>query len=191
VSDYGSPDSFGLGEAAVELAVQQALTAQFATMFPVSLAMPCFAAAPPSGWIFLQGQATPVDAPELLAFYGPTLPDGQGRGLVGVGPHADVNAVGANDGLPAAQRTPKHNSTKNGGVGLTGSIDGGSVDAFNPNAGSGTVGAPPGSGDRSIQHLAVDNGSLGVADTITVGPGGARPVDTIAYMAVNWAVPHR
>jgi len=191
VSDYASPDSFGLGEAAVQLAVQQALAAQLAAMFPVSLAMPCFDAAPPGGWIFLQGQATPGDAPELLAFYGPTLPDCQGRGLVGVGPHADVNAVGVNDGLPAAQRTPKHNSTKNGGAALTGSIDGGTVDAFNPNPSSGTVGAPPGSGDRSIQHLVVDNGSLAVADTISVGPGGARPVDTIAYTAVNWAVPHR
>ena len=40
-----------------------------------------------------------------------TLPDMQGRTIVGVGTHSDVSALGASDNLVASSRTPKHTHT--------------------------------------------------------------------------------
>jgi microcystin-dependent protein len=40
-----------------------------------------------------------------------TLPDMQGRTIVGVGTHSDVSALGASDNLAASSRTPKHTHT--------------------------------------------------------------------------------
>ncbi len=185
MSDYASPDSFGLGDAAIQQAVAAALASQLAAFFPVSFALPCFDTAAPAGWIFLTGQATPADAPELLAHYGATLPDMRGRTVVGVGPHADVDTLYDDDGLPAASRTPLHNSSVHEVPHTHGTPN---VDAFNHNPSSGNVGAPGGSGDRNLVNV---NGTGGGATGLTVGPGGVRPTDVVPYKAGNWAVPYR
>jgi len=39
------------------------------------------------------------------------VPDAAGRSLMGLGSNADVNAIGKNEGMTVAQRTPVHNST--------------------------------------------------------------------------------
>lgn len=45
-----------------------------------------------------------------------TLPDGQGRMLVGVGSHTDVNAVAKNEGKSVGGRRPVHNHSKTAGA---------------------------------------------------------------------------
>jgi len=73
-------------------------------------------AAVPAGWVLYDGTNLPASTgiyADLYAHLGNTLtkPDTQGRGTVGKGTHSDVSAVGVNDGLAVATRTPVHNST--------------------------------------------------------------------------------
>ena len=83
-------------------------------------------ALPPGGYLYCDGAAVSrVDYGALFALLweeglpfgagnGTTtfnLPDCRGRALVAVGAHADVNAIGDNDGLPEAFRTPRHSHT--------------------------------------------------------------------------------
>ncbi len=137
---------------------------------------------------------------DLFAIFGTTygagdgsttfnMPDVQGRGIVGKGTHASVNALGANEGIvTVANRTSKHNSTpvdpghthrvwtENNSPGNTQgfAFSGGGSNRF------------PGvvrTGDVTIPNV----GSTGVAETtgITVGPGGTLPIDTPAFLVLN------
>jgi hypothetical protein len=67
--------------------------------------------ADPAGgtWYICDGSAT-VGAP-LIALVGATLPDARGRALTMKGTHADVDAIGDNDGVTLASRRPKHNTS--------------------------------------------------------------------------------
>lgn len=79
------------------------------------------ASAAPDGWIEAEGQIlTQVAYGPLYDAIGTTyntggeaagefrVPDLRGRGLVGLGTHADVNALTDTDGLAVGSRTPKH-----------------------------------------------------------------------------------
>jgi len=73
-------------------------------------------AAVPTGWVLYDGANLPAATgiyADLYAHLGNTLtkPDTQGRHTVGKGTHSDVSAIGVNDGVALANRTPKHNST--------------------------------------------------------------------------------
>lgn len=78
-----------------------------------------YSAVVPTGWIAYNGTALPASTgiyADLYAALGNTTatPDTRGRTVVPLGTHADVNALGANDGAALANRTPKHNSTLSG-----------------------------------------------------------------------------
>lgn len=60
-------------------------------------------------WYLCDGRASPHA--NLTALVGANLPDSIGRSLVMKGTHADVNAIGKNDGVVAASRRPKHKHT--------------------------------------------------------------------------------
>jgi len=114
-------------------------------------------AAVPSGWVLYDGGTLPGSTgiyADLYAHLGNTTtkPDTRGRMEVGLGSHADVNAVGNNDGVTVANRRPKHrhtphthagNYSKSGGIDAAGSTgtftqgtiptaDGGSGNANDP-----------------------------------------------------------
>jgi len=76
-------------------------------------------AAVPTGWVLYDGGNLPASTgiyADLYAHLGNTLvkPDTQGRSTIGKGTHTDVDAIGDSDGLAAASRSPKHNTTVTG-----------------------------------------------------------------------------
>lgn len=73
-------------------------------------------AAVPTGWVLYDGGSLPAATgiyADLYAHLGNTLvkPDTRGRFTVAQGTNSDVSAMGANDGLAIASRSPKHNMT--------------------------------------------------------------------------------
>lgn len=95
---------------------------------PTGATMCWFTVTPPPGWLVCAGQAiSRVTYAALFALWGTAygvgdgsttfnLPDCQGRMPIGVGSHADVNALGKNDGVAVASRSPKHrHSVSDGG----------------------------------------------------------------------------
>lgn len=72
-------------------------------------------AAAPAGWVKYDGGNLPSSTgiyADLATHLGSsTTPDTRGRMEVAIGAHADVNAVGNNDGQAAANRRPKHRTT--------------------------------------------------------------------------------
>jgi microcystin-dependent protein len=117
------------------------------------------------------------------------LPDYRGRTIVGVGPHADVNARGKSDGLLAANRRPKHRSSVN------------ETPHNHPDAGHSHPGAwfkdqvgPTGrssadtpGGNNDMRAMTTAGANLQPAATgLTVGPQtGAEPIDTPAFQTAN------
>lgn len=140
-----------------------------------------------------------------------TLPDLRGRDLISMasGGNADVDALGDSDGLAIASRTPKHNSTSaltlSGAPSLSGAPGGSfASDSHTHPVNYGTISlsapttnpvvtppvttsGPSATASPTIGTLAVAKGTLAVSGS--VGPGGARPVDTPAYLVAGvWAV---
>jgi microcystin-dependent protein len=156
-----------------------------ATGIPVGALLPFPVATPPAGWLVCDGAAVSrTTYPVLFALIGVAfgagdgsttfaLPDIQGRGIVGKGPHADVDVIGDNDGLAAAARTPKHRHTVTDpghfhNVGGSDSIGGGGLLA----GGGSTNGAW--------------NSNTKVTG-ITVGPAGA-PLDGAPWIALPYII---
>lgn len=69
----------------------------------------------PAGWIAYDGGNLPSSTGIYADLYahlgGLATPDTRGRVEVGLGSHADVNAIKNNDGVSAAYRRPKHRTT--------------------------------------------------------------------------------
>lgn len=131
-------------------------------------------AAAPSGWLLCDGSAISRTTYSALftaigTSYGTgdgsttfNLPDMRGRMPVGLGTHADVNALGDNDGSALASRRPKHNHTLKGGN--------------NTNSPA----TPP-----NVQGTNAGPSSV----TTAVGPQtGSEPLDAPAYLTVNFIV---
>jgi hypothetical protein len=162
--------------------------------------------APPVGWVLYDGQNLPAATgiyADLYAHLGNSLtkPDTRGRHTVGLGTHADVNAIGVNDTLAVGARTPKHNSTTSGLTlpAHTHTVsDPGHSHSMGPPAPTALVntGSPwsivTGQGGwNSASHTHTINtaytgisvsGGGGGALNGQVGPGGTRPVDGGAYI---------
>lgn len=164
----------------------QALEAQlaaFPTAFPGDLRVSA-RATPPTGWLVCDGTAVSRSTYSALyaaigTAYGPgdgattfSLPDYRGRSIVGVGVHADVNALGRNDGALVANRRPRHRHTVND----PSHVHGGAY--YRDQMGPGTT--TSGVGNNQM-------GNIPAAYTgVSVGPQtGAEPVDTPAYLTAN------
>lgn len=150
--------------------------------------------AAPGGWLLADGSAVSRTVyADLFAAIGTlhgsgdgsttfNLPDTLGRAIVGKGTHADVTTVGANEGLAASARSPKHNSTNN----LTLPNHTHTYNAPGPgvvifSSGSQSV-VQPGSSTNTSNPTSNPN------ITGTVGPGGTRPTDTGAYLVANYII---
>ena len=145
-------------------------------------------ATPSAGWLLCDGAAVSRSTYSALfaaigTSYGAgdgastfNVPDFRGRTIVGVGPHADVNGRGLNDGQLPGNRRPRHKHAVN--------------DPTHTHAVSGTTGSHPGTQPRwQIQPDGDGQGrdnTLAAATGISVGPQtGAEPVDAPAYLTAN------
>jgi microcystin-dependent protein len=124
---------------------------------------------------------------------GPTfnVPDLQERIPVGKGVLALLNALGKNEGLPLGSRGIIHRHTKYGTTTLTGAnstltLSGYTAVSSTPGSG----GAGFSTGDRAVANnfgLGGANSTLGISDTISVGPAGT-PLDGPAFLVLNFIV---
>lgn len=166
---------------------------------PPGIVQPYAGAAAPAGWLLCDGASyLRTDYPDLFAVLGTTygaadgthfnVPDLRGRVIAGyaaAGGHADVSALGGNDGVAAASRRPKHKSSVND-AGHTHrplfSAGGGA----NQELGAGAGAAPGYSGPANgIGQNYIETTATG----ITVGPQtGAEPVDAPAYLVLNYLI---
>jgi microcystin-dependent protein len=166
-------------------------------LLPAGVILPFGGDAAPTGALLCNGASYGIVGNERLydaigLRYTPTgspagtfnVPDLQGRMPVGKGTHADVDTLGKDDGSALPARRPRHKSSINEAPHSHGLSPNGPVEAFNPNAASGGSGAA--SGDRSLR---VVNTTTADATGITAGPQtGAEPVDTPAYVVVNFII---
>ncbi len=104
------------------------------------------------------------------------MPDMQGRYFVGLGTHADVLAIGQNEGAALANRRPKHKHT------VTDPGHGhGSKQYFTDSSGGSSPDTTGGGFSRSQIPPA--------ATGISVGPTtSGTPVDAGAYFVGNWII---
>lgn len=168
---------------------------QLTAFMPTGAVLPFAASAAPSAaWLLCDGSAVSrTTQAALFAVIATTygvgdgtttfnLPDMRGRmpaGYAASGGNADVATLGLNDGVAVANRRPKHNSsitdpqhshTFTGGTPLVFIVSGGDT-------------AAPGAG------TAVTNRAMNAAATgITAGPTGTNPIDTPAYLVLNYLI---
>ena len=147
----------------------------------------------PSGYLLCDGQSVlRADYPNLFAALGGTgstwgLPDGthfnvpdlRGRVPVGLGTHADVNALGDNDGAAVGDRRPSHKHT----VGdPTHAHYYGINSSYQDFAGAAGVQGVAGGVGASLATAAAATG-------VTVGPTAAgTPLDTPSFVTVNYII---
>lgn len=142
----------------------------------------------PSGWLPCDGAAISRSTYAALftaigTAYGAgdgsttfNVPDLRGRFPVGLGTHADVNALGKNEGVAVGSRRPKHKHSVND-PGHTHTLQGGN----NTNAPA----SPP-----NVQGTSAATGTAGGVNAATtgvsVGPQtGSEPTDSAAFEVVN------
>lgn len=158
----------------------------------------------PSGYLLCDGSA--VSRTTYAALFGVigttfgagngtttfNVPDGQGRMLVGLGTHTEVNAIGKNEGLSVSSRTPKHTTTNaltlpdhehdagtlvapgvivEGGTGVQGNSGNASEDQVNLSI-TGDTGNP-------TTHPALGG---------TIGVSGTRPTDVVPFFVGNYII---
>lgn len=137
-----------------------------------------------------------------------TMPDGRGRSLfhASSGGHGDVNAIGDNDTLPVANRTPQHNTSAGTLAGVLPNhvhVDtlGFAIDTNqeflqepdNPHATSGTVaGGGLGIWLQAPIRALTKSGSVGnptsnpsISLSGVGGPGGGRPNDLTPWLVAG------
>lgn len=110
---------------------------------------------------------------------GPTsfaVPDVRGRLLVCKGSHADVNALGVNDGVAVANRTPKHNSSS--ALSFAGANQNtGTVSADHAHYTSGNTGGRSAQHDHTA-HIYQNAGGFGYAEMAGANTGSSFFGDT-------------
>lgn len=104
------------------------------------------------------------------------LPDLRGRVPVGLGTHADVDTLGDSDGSALASRRPKHSHTV--------TDPGHAHNYWEPDA---PVADYAAGGSTLVKTRTVKGTNTNVTG-ITVGPGGAAPVDGPAFIALNYLI---
>ena len=151
---------------------------------PSGVIVPYGVAAAPSGWLLCDGTAVSrATYSALFALISTTygvgdgsttfnVPDLRGRVVAGYaasGGHADVAALGNNDGVAAANRRPKHNHTA--------TIGGNALANVHP----GDQGATGG----HVDGVGFPNNAAGA---VVIGPSGTNPVDAAAYIVLNYII---
>jgi len=128
-------------------------------------------ASDPSGWLICDGRAiSRATFADLFAAistaYGVgdgsttfNIPDLRGRSAVGLGTHADVNALGDSDGEVLASRRPRHRHT-----------------------------VSPGSVVVSGGAVLFSGGPIASSVALTVGPQTDSPLDGPAYQVANYII---
>lgn len=155
----------------------------FNNMMPVGVVLPYGGSSAPTDWLLCDGASyLRADYPDLFDKIGTTfgsadgthfnVPDMRGRVPVGYaasGGHTDVSAIGNNDGVAAANRRPKHNASF-------------SLSVSNASA---LV-----SGASIVRGTGTGDGPSTVSETVTgtIGPAGTNPVDTPAYLVLNYII---
>lgn len=183
---------------------------------PAGCCSPYAADTPPIGWMMCDGAAISRTTYSVLfgvigTVYGTgdnsttfNLPDLRGRFPVGKGTHGDVNALAANEGVAVGSRRPRHRHTLNWndpghahGVNDPTHAHGASTNAVAALGPSGYQwsdfnGANHfGDGGVTVNAAGTGIGIQGAGTNIgaSVGPqSGAEPVDTPAFIVVNWII---
>lgn len=170
-----------------------------------SLVMWAGSTPPAGGWLLCDGAAVSrATYATLFSVIGTTygtgdgtstfnLPDLRGRIPVGVGSHADVDALGDNDGAPLPSRRPKHKHTVNDPGHSHGVSDPGHSHTFAYAYDSGGTAYPGRVGNNLNENHPVSTVGTGIsvvaaATGATVGPQSAVPQDGPAYLAVNYLI---
>lgn len=176
---------------------------------PPGVVVPYAGASAPTGWLLCDGSA--VSRTTYAALFsaigtqygvgdGSTtfnLPDIRGRVPVGLGPHADVDTLGENDGTTSTSRTPRHktsvttNPTYSGNTSSSGDHSHGGFEA--PSSTPGTGGTGLAGGDRGAVTTTTANGnhSHSFSGSVTGGQYGPQtntPTDTPAYIVLNYII---
>jgi microcystin-dependent protein len=195
---------FGAGLADADIAPganisSSKITGLTGTAPPVGAMMMYGGSVAPSGWLLCDGsvvsRTTQAGIFSVIGTaYGTgdgsttfNLPDFRGRVPVAVGTHADVGALGANDGVAVESRRPKHKHTVALGSLATGNDTPDHTHTYNSPTptgtsagGAGSAGTVPQTSGASTRHT---HPLVGVP---TVGPQtGSEPTDGAAYLTVN------
>ena len=144
-------------------------------------------ASAPTGWLLCDGSSVLRSTYAALftaisTAYGSvdgthfTLPDLRGRLPVGLGTHADVNALGDNDGSALADRRPAHKHTVND-AGHTHTVP--EATSQNTNQNLAVVG-------DTIRGTSIATSSATTG--VTVGPQTNVPSDGPAFVTVNYII---
>lgn len=156
---------------------------------PVGAVVPFAGSAAPTGWLLCDGGAVSRSTyanlfSVLSTTYGGgdgsttfNVPDLVGRVVVGLNlSNTDVDSMGENDGLPAASRSVKHNTTVTRVNDVT--VGGG------PFSKPGALSAAGGGADND----ATGNPIVTQQPTFSGGPGGSRPTDTPAFLVLKYII---
>lgn len=147
----------------------------------------------PSNWVLCDGSAisrtTYADLfTALSTTYGSgdgsatfNVPDLRGRMAVGKGTHADVDALGDNDGASLANRSPKHQHT----VYDPGHLH--SVSYYTSNN-VGALGQPMLGYDTTIESRNTQSTTTGIKVNPQQTSTSSSPTDTPAYVVVNYII---
>lgn len=126
---------------------------------------------------------TPGSDPGSNLFY---VPDYRGRVSVGLGTHADHNALGKSDGITTvANRRSSHKHTSGHSLTLPNHTHNVSPDRTAGNGASAPAGGM--GGDTAGTFTTTNpNSNPAINGSVTVGPQtGAEPTDTVAYLTAN------
>ena len=166
-------------------------------ILPAGIIFPFGGVSPPTGSLLCNGNpysrtvqkrlydaiGTTYGAPDAASF---NVPDLQERIPVGRGVKAGMTALGQNEGRALGQRGPVHGHTKNGTVTLS---DPGHHHTYGRAGGATTGGAgPQAAADTAPMTTAESATGITISDTISVGPQSGVPVDTPAFLTVNFII---
>lgn len=159
------------------------------TSVPTGGIIPFGGASAPTGWTICDGTA--ISRTTFVTLFGVintlygagngtttfNIPDLRGRMPAGFAPssgHADVSTLGLSDGVAVANRRPKHAT----------SITDPTHFHTTAVAGGGQTSGGPGGNVQTSGTTNTDSKSTG----ITAGVGGTAPIDTPAYLVLNYII---
>jgi microcystin-dependent protein len=153
---------------------------------PTAMILPYAGPTAPAGFLLCDGSAVSRSTySTLYGIIGTTygvgdgsttfnIPDIRGREIVGMGSHADVNALGKNDGITLANRRPRHAHTV--------TDPGHSHGSTQFITTSGGTNAAYGTGGGSAHDMLIPGNTTGIS------VGAAGMTDSAAYIVLNFVI---